>query len=170
MILTQRLELHSLPPAMVTALIHGDLNTARVLAPQYEITERTFSGDAHVLRLRNEQLSADPSEEPWLYRVAVLRSSREVVGRVGFHSPPNADGTVEIGYATAPKHRRLGFALEMARGSLNWGAERGARRCLASVRPDNEASLATIAHLGFVRIGEQIDEIDGLEWVYALEL
>jgi ribosomal-protein-alanine N-acetyltransferase len=170
LILTERLELHSLSPAIVAALIHGDLNTARALAPQYEITERTFSGDAHVLRLRNEQLIADPSEEPWLYRAAVLRSSREVVGRVGFHSSPNADGTVEIGYATAPKHRRRGFALEMARGLLKWGAERGARRCLASVRPDNEASLTTIAHLGFVCIGEQIDEIDGLEWVHALDL
>jgi hypothetical protein len=30
--------------------------------------------------------------------------------------------------------------------------------------------LATIARLGFVRIGEQIDEIDGLEWVRALDL
>ncbi len=36
--------------------------------------------------------------------------------------------------------------------------------------PNNGPSLATIARLGFVRIGERIDEIDGLEWVHALDL
>ena len=53
---------------------------------------------------------------------------------------------------------------------MGWGAAHGVRRCLASVSPHNKASLATIARPGFVRIGEQIDEIDGLEWIHALEL
>jgi len=30
--------------------------------------------------------------------------------------------------------------------------------------------LATIARLGFHRTGEQMDEVDGLEWVHALRL
>ena len=53
---------------------------------------------------------------------------------------------------------------------MAWGAAQGATRCLASVRPDNVASLATIDKLGFVKIGEQMDEIDGLEWVHRLNL
>jgi RimJ/RimL family protein N-acetyltransferase len=36
----------------------------------------------------------------------------------------------------------------------------------ASIRPDNVASLGTIAPFGFVRVGEQWDEVDGLEIVY----
>ncbi len=167
---TQRLELHTLSPAAVAAFVQGDLEAMRALTPEYEITDHTFSEDDHVLRMRHEQLTDDPSSEPWLYRAAVLRGSSTVVGRAGFHSPPNAGGTVEIGFRVASDHRRRGFALEMARGLLSWGDAHGARRCLASVRPDNKASLATIARLGFVRIGEQIDEIDGLEWVHALEL
>jgi hypothetical protein len=30
--------------------------------------------------------------------------------------------------------------------------------------------LRTIGRLGFVRTGEEVDEIDGLEWVFTLEL
>jgi RimJ/RimL family protein N-acetyltransferase len=167
---TDRLVLHSLPPALVALLAAGDLDAARATAPPYEVTLETFADDAHVLGMRHAQLTADPREEPWLYRVAVLRGTRQIVGRAGFHAPPDADGMVEIGYSVAPAFRRRGFALEMARGLMAWGAAHGATVCLASVRPDNAASLATISRLGFVKIGEQLDEIDGLEWVHSLTL
>jgi L-amino acid N-acyltransferase YncA len=36
----------------------------------------------------------------------------------------------------------------------------------ASIRPDNQASLATIRPFGFVQVGEQWDDEDGLELVY----
>jgi RimJ/RimL family protein N-acetyltransferase len=155
---------------MVAFLAAGDLEAARATAPPYEITPETFAGDAHVLAMRHAQLTADPLEEPWLYRVAVLRGRRQVIGRAGFHAPPDALGMVEIGYSVAPAFRKQGFALEMARGLIAWGAAHGARVCLASARPDNTASLATIARLGFVKTGEQLDDIDGLEWVHALTL
>jgi ribosomal-protein-alanine N-acetyltransferase len=167
---TPRLLLHSLPPDLLAVLVAGDWQAARATDPPYDITGATFAGDEQVLRRRLGQLVADRTEQPWLYRVAVLRGSRQVVGRAGFHAPPDADGMVEIGWSTAAAFRRQGFALEMARGLLAWGAQEGAAHCLASVRPGNVASLATVARLGFVRVGEQIDEIDGLEWVHRLDL
>ena len=139
------------------------------MAP-FPIEDDTFEADEHVLGLRHGQLTADPTEEPWLYRAAVLRETGRVVGRVGFHAPPDADGAVEIGYSVAPAHRRQGLATEMAVGLIGWGASQGARTCIASVRPDNAPSLALIRRLGFVRTGEQMDEIDGLEWVFELGL
>lgn len=170
MIETDRLMLHTLPPTLLALLVDGDLAGARATDPPYEITDETFVGDAHVLAMRLGQLAADPAEEPWLYRVAVRKGTRQVIGRAGFHAPPDAEGMVEIGYSVAPDFRRQGFATEMARGLMAWGAAQGATRCLASVRPDNVASLATIDKLGFVKIGEQMDEIDGLEWVHRLNL
>ena len=167
---TPRLRLWTLPPPLVALLVEGDLAGAAATDPPYEIGVETFSADGYVLALRHAQLLADPGQEPWLYRVAVRRGSRQVVARGGFHAPPDAAGTVEIGYSTAPPHRRQGYALELALGLLAFARERGAQRCLASVRPDNAASLATVARLGFVRTGEQIDEIDGLEWVHTLTL
>jgi RimJ/RimL family protein N-acetyltransferase len=166
---TPRLDLHTLAPALVAALTTKDLDAARALAP-FPIEDDTFEGDEHVLGLRHAQLTADPTEEPWLYRAAVLRETGRVVGRVGFHAPPDAAGAVEIGYSVAPAYRGRGLATEMAVGLIRWGAEQGATTCLASVRPDNAPSLAIIRRLRFVRTGEQIDEIDGLEWIFALSL
>lgn len=166
---TVRLDLQPLAPPLVAALVSHNLDRARTLA-DFPIEDDTFEGDEHVLGLRHAQLTADPTEEPWLYRVAVLRETGGVVGRIGFHAPPDSAGAVEIGYSVAPAYRRQGLATEMATGLIRWGAEQGAATCVASVRPDNTASLAIIRRLGFERTGEQMDDIDGLEWVFELPL
>jgi ribosomal-protein-alanine N-acetyltransferase len=162
---TPRLELVPLSPQLVAALVTGDLVTARGLA-SFRIEDETFAGDEHVLGLRHRQLQKDPSEAPWLFRPGVHRETGSVVGKVGFHAPPDADGAVEIGYRVATAYRRQGFAHEMAVGMLRWAAEQGARTAIASVRPDNTPSLRIIERLGFERTGEQMDDIDGLEWVF----
>lgn len=168
--MTERLVMHTLAPSLVAFLAAGDWNAARATEPPYDISDETFSDDEHVLLLRQAQLAKNPDEEPWLMRVAVLKGTRQVVGRCGFHEPPDAEGVVEIGYSVAHRFRRQGFAVEMAERLIAWAASRGCCACLASVRPDNAPSLATIAKLGFTKIGEQMDEIDGLEWVHRLDL
>ena len=47
-----------------------------------------------------------------------------------------------------------------------WAAEHGARVLRASISPDNEPSLALIDKAGFVEVGSQMDEIDGLELIF----
>ncbi len=158
-----------LPPALVAALVAGDLAQAAALAP-FPLDATTFAEDAYVLGLRHAQLTADPTEEPWLLRAAVLRETGEVVGRIGFHSRPDEAGEVEVGYSTAPAWRRQGIATEMLSGLLGWGAAHGVRRVLACISPDNVGSLRTVAPAGFVKIGEEVDEVDGIEEVHALEL
>ena len=54
------------------------------------------------------------------------------------------------------------------RGDDGLRAAHGATAFLLSISPDNAASLAIAAKLGFTRIGEQMDEVDGLEWVFRL--
>ena len=169
LITTDRLELHPLPLPLLDALLERDYARARALAP-FGLPDGAFDDDEHVLTLRQRQLRDDPSELPWLYRAAVLRSSGEVVARGGFHAPPDADGMVELGYRVHLAWRRQGLATELAAGLLGWAREQGAVRCVASTVPDNLPSQAVLARLGFVRTGEWIDEVDGLEWVFALEL
>lgn len=166
---TSRLRLVPLSPGLVAALVAGDLQRAQGLA-SFEVDEGTFAGDEHVLGMRHIQLTADPTEEPWLLRAAVSRDTGSVVGKVGFHGPPDHTGAVEIGYRVAPPCRRQGFAREMAVAMIWWAAEQGASSCLASVRPDNIASRRLIGRLGFERTSEQMDEIDGLEWIFTLPL
>ena len=164
-----RLDLHPLALPVLEALLAGDRGRAQALLP-FAVQADSFAGDAYVMRLRRDQLRADPSELPWLYRAAVLRSSGRVVGRAGFHAPPDADGTVEIGYHVHEAERRQGFATEIVRTLLVWAARQGARRCLGSTAPGNVASQAVLARFGFVRTGEQIDEVDGLELVFTADL
>jgi ribosomal-protein-alanine N-acetyltransferase len=169
LISTARLDLHPLLLPLLDALLEGDLAGADALAP-FPVRPSSFAGDDYVLRLRQGQLRADPAELPWLYRAAVLRETGEVVGRGGFHAPPDEAGTVEIGYRVLPQWQGRGLATELAGGLIDWGREQGAARCLATTVPENAASQAVLARLGFVRTGEQMDEVDGLEWVFSLAL
>jgi RimJ/RimL family protein N-acetyltransferase len=57
---------------------------------------------------------------------------------------------VDLGFAFLPGFRRQGYALEAASAVLGWARDsRGIRRCLAIATPDNAASLALLARLGF---------------------
>ena len=121
------------------------------------------------LAYRVRQVMADPSANPWLLRLAVLRATREIVGLVNFHAPPDAEGMVEIGYRVLPDHRRHGYAREMAGTMWAYAASHpGVRTLRATCTPDNAASRAIIEGAGFVLVGEQDDPEDGLELVYEI--
>ncbi len=165
---TPRLKLVSLTPSLLRAVAGGDLaEVARQLdAPVSAGWEEGVPAD-----LRLEQLAADPSEQPWLVRAVLTITPPLVVGSIGFHAPPDAGGRVEIGYDIAAAERRKGYAREAIQALLDWALATGrARTCVASVSPDNTPSLALIRAFGFRRVGEQIDEIDGLEWVFERPL
>jgi RimJ/RimL family protein N-acetyltransferase len=121
--------------------------------------------DRHVLGLRSRQIS-EGVDHRWLLRAVVTRAQPTMVGRIGFHGPPDADGVVEIGYRIGADHRRRGFGFECAQRLIE-SAERltHVSAVRASIAPDNAPSLRIAERLGFRRIGEQVDEIDGLELV-----
>ncbi len=125
--------------------------------------------DHSPLRYRVPQVVADPSVNPWLIRLAVLRSTDEIVGLANFHDRPDLLGMVEIGYRVLPGHRRQGYATEMARTMWTTAATHPDVRVLrAAVSPDNEASLAIIEGASFVHVGEQDDPDDGPELIYEI--
>lgn len=65
--------------------------------------------------------------------------------------------------------RRRGYATESVLAMMAWaGEEHGVRRFLLSISPDNDPSLGLAGKLGFQRIGSQIDEVDGEEYVFDL--
>ena len=116
--------------------------------------------------MRRDQLAEDPAAAPWLVRLVVTEPDGLVVGHAGFHGPPSSDGMVEIGYMIQPAHRRRGHARAAALGLIAFARAHGARTVRASISPDNVPSLALAASLGFVRVGEQWDEVDGRELVF----
>ncbi len=124
------------------------------------------------LQFRLAQLRDDPSVHNWLGRVMVLTEddgSRHVVGSIGFHGPPDEEGKLEIGYRVDPAYRNRGFARESATAMYRWAHDKhGVSTFVASVSPDNIPSLNLIEEYGYVLIGEQIDDIDGLELVFEM--
>jgi RimJ/RimL family protein N-acetyltransferase len=153
------------------ACLEGDLSRASDLIGA--TLPLDWPGDAaRTLRRRVRQLEANAAEQPWLLRAMVLRNpSRQLVGRIGFHAPPDARGSLEVGYGVERAYRRRGYASEATRAMLGWAtAQHGIRHFVASVAPTNVASLALVRRFGFVQTGAQWDDEDGEELVFELQL
>ncbi|MBI1774514.1 MAG: GNAT family N-acetyltransferase [Proteobacteria bacterium] len=172
---TTRLILRRMLPELMTAGLAGDLQRAEQLlgaAIPPDLVERPA-----VLRFALEQLAADPGYEPWSARALVLAGVGRMVGHVRFHSRPDPPylhpyvrDAVELGYTIFGADRRRGYASEAVETMMSWaGATHGVRRFVASVSPENAPSLALIARFGFRRIGEHVDEVDGLEHIFLRE-
>jgi RimJ/RimL family protein N-acetyltransferase len=96
-------------------------------------------------------------------------SSGDIVGHAGFHGPPDESGMVEIGYTIEPEFRRRGYARATVAALIAYASnDPSVTRVRASISPDNTASLATVRPFGFVQVGEQMDEIDGLELIFEV--
>ena len=166
---TPRLELVHLSVRAMRALLARDLVAAE-LEIGASIPEGFPDHLDHFLRYRLAQLDADPTILRWLARAMVLTDAagvRRVIGTIGFHGAPDEQGRLEVGYRIEPEYRRRGYTREAVRAMFDWAAaEEGVHRFVASIRPDNEASLGLAAGFGFVQVGEQMDEIDGLELVF----
>jgi RimJ/RimL family protein N-acetyltransferase len=123
--------------------------------------------------VRAQQLRLRPADAPWLLRAILLRTpdgGLQAIGYLNFHTGPDERGMVEIGYTLLPEARGHGYAIEAVRAAFEWATRsHGIHLFRASVAPDNERSLNLIAKLGFQQVGEQWDEVDGLELVFELD-
>ncbi len=165
---TPRFELVSMSLPFMQALRLRDLATAA--AEIGAAVPADMPDDLkHFLEYRIADLSADPTVQPWLGRAIVLDdgTGRRIIGSVGFHSPPDDRGQVEIGYRVEPDHRRQGVATEVVQALFDWAFhEHGVTRFRAATAPDNAASQAVLRRFGFRQVGVQIDEYDGPELVF----
>lgn len=156
-----------LSPSTMAALLADDLATARA---QSGVELGTLFVDDRAKWLWNyrlKQLETEPEAAGWIARAVVAEPGDVVVGYAGFHGPPDERGMVEVGYTVDPAHRRQGYATAILAAMLERAnAEPAVTVVRASISPDNEASLATIAKFGFVQVGDQWDDEDGLELLF----
>jgi RimJ/RimL family protein N-acetyltransferase len=165
----ERLILVSLSPEMIEQLLAR--TGAAVVPAGFAVPDGwPDEHDEGFLRMRHSQMEGDPEVQEWLVRAMVLTEGAlpRMIGHIGFHGPP-IDGAAELGYTVFPDYRRRGYALEAAGALMGWARKQhGVRRFIVSVSPENGPSLAMAAKMGFRKIGEQIDEEDGLEYVFEL--
>jgi RimJ/RimL family protein N-acetyltransferase len=173
---SKRLDLVSMSAEFLEASFSGNVAAAAKLlgtTPPEEWLQA--QGWPHI---RLEQLRADPSLQPWLLRAVILRSTGAMIGYVGFHTAPDpgylqpvAPGGVEMGYTIYPAFRQQGYATEAVAALMAWAErEHGVRRFVLSISPQNLPSQRIAAHFGFRKVGSHMDEIDGLEDIYLLEV
>jgi len=166
---SRRLDLVSMTPEAMVALLRGDLAGAET-AIGARIPEEWGSADWSWLRLRLAEYAEDPGALPWMARAMVRRGRwPRAVGDAGFHGRPGVEGIPEIGYEVDPEERRKGYATEAATALIEWAAdEHGVERVRACVGPWNKVSLRIVRRLGFRQVGVQMDEVDGEELVFEL--
>ena len=115
--------------------------------PDYPLPDTV---DALQLLLAAHEAMGTQADLPrwWVHEIRV---AGEVVGDVGFHGPPAADGpvVVEIGYAVVPSLRGHGVASRACALLLEQAWRDGAERVLADTEPDNLASRAVLRRNGF---------------------
>jgi [ribosomal protein S5]-alanine N-acetyltransferase len=139
---SRRLDLISMSPAFLKAsLIGRRVEAARLLGAGLPPEWPRPAG--RQLRRRLEQLTRDPTEQPWLLRAMVLRDDpdRPLVGYINFHAPPGPDGWVEVGYTVLPDFRCRGYAQEAVEALFDW-ATREASLISAAKGPTREGSRA----------------------------
>jgi len=79
-----------------------------------------------------------------------------VVGGIGFHHPPNADGCVEVGYGVVETRWNRGICTEALRSMVAFAERHGALRLDARSLPNNAASRRVMEKAG-LRFAEFTD-------------
>jgi RimJ/RimL family protein N-acetyltransferase len=171
---TPRLLLRLVPPAALRAGLAADREAvAEVLGAV--VPDDLIDGPT-VLRFAAARLAEDSAYLPWSARAILIKSSLEMVGHVRFHTLPDPDylqpyasEAVEFGYEVFAAHRRRGYAEEAVIAVMRWARQRSVKRFVLTVAPDNEPSTRLVAKLGFRHIGQHLDEVDGVEYIYLLD-
>lgn len=154
----------------IQALLASDKSSAETHLGYSVPQDWPDAHDQYFLELIAGKLLQNPTEQLWLIR-AVITHDKHMVGHVGFHKSPNPQGVIEIGYTIFPKFRGQGYALEAIQALMNWALQTGKiQKFRASVGPWNEPSLHIVRKLGFQQTGIQMDERDGEELIFELEV
>jgi len=170
---TGRLKLVSMTVPVLRSLIAGDCAGAEAAGGFKIPADCSLLGKkwvAHRLGL----IEADPLQHPWMYRAMVRKTDNLMVGFISFHhKAPDPDlaefspFAAELGYTVESDFRRQGFAKESVKAMMDWAErEHGVETFILSISPTNTPSLALAESLRFIKVGERMDEEDGLEYTF----
>ncbi|WP_191247620.1 GNAT family N-acetyltransferase [Amycolatopsis deserti] len=146
-----------LPADTYHALADGDLAAANRVAPveltPYFVNPRWLPGWGRA----SARVRADPGVADWL--AGAIAGPDGVVGRAGYHGPPDERSAVEVTYEIEPAWRRRGYA----RAALNALVARavgepGVHSVRAVIRPHNTASRRLVVTSGFIETGEELPD------------
>jgi ribosomal-protein-alanine N-acetyltransferase len=149
---TERLTLVALTPELTRAALEDRAKLEHILGAR---VPQTWPGADFARMLpRIARGSEEVSPGAALTRLIVHAADETLVGETGFHGPPDASGTVEVGYSIVPAYRGRGLGTEATRALIRDALARpGIRRITAECLDDNTASLRVLEKLGMRRVG-----------------
>jgi ribosomal-protein-alanine N-acetyltransferase len=114
----------------------------------------------------NEQLHQDPENSFW-WSPRLIVVDWLVVGMGGFKSPPDSNGSVEIGYGIVASQQKRGFATHAVDLLIREGFSKNEiQEIVAYTTPLNSASRRVLEKNTFVKDGSKIDPKDGEVWIW----
>ncbi len=159
-----QLHLDVVPEGVLHALADG---ATASLPLQYVSPYLAGSECLGLWRMRSMQIRNTPTDAPWVTRFIVDPDVTVPVGIAGFHGAPDDTGMVEVGYRVDPGHRRRGYARRSLETLLAVAKRHPTVHVVrATIAPNNAVSRRLVGRYGFVEVGEQWDDEDGLEIVY----
>jgi ribosomal-protein-alanine N-acetyltransferase len=157
------LRLVALPMPVLRALLAGDVSTAERLVGLPIPAE--LAGHLDIWRYMITLLTERPDNAGWTMNALVMDD--RIVGNAGFKGAPDASGEVELGYGILTDQRRRGHAV----GAVGLLLDRAAREpsvssVVATIAPDNAASVAVITRAGFEPAGDRMHPRWGRQLVF----
>ncbi len=120
--------------------------------------------DPHLSRLFHAIAQANShnlATEDWGGHLIIRREGRVIIGYAGFKGPPDAAGTIEVGYGIGDSYQRQGFATEAVAALIDWAFTQPAvRRVVAECLPDNAASIRVLEKLGMRQLAPAAEMLD----------
>lgn len=142
-----------LPLPVMLALRDGETARAESLIGLPIPSE--FAAQTDIWNFMVTLLDGRPENATWTMH-ALVRAD-EIVGNAGFKGAPDEHGEIELGYRILTAHRRQGLALAAARLMVARAElEPAVTRVLATISPDNAASIGVITQAGFTPDGDRM--------------
>jgi RimJ/RimL family protein N-acetyltransferase len=120
---------------------------------------------------RSLAIAAAGHPAPWATTFLIVNDEdKQIIGGCGFKTIP-LNGRVEVGYGVSPARQGNGAATAALKLLLHKAFEAGATEVLAEVTPTNLASTRVVKKLGFVQIGDRVDNDNEqvIQWVKRSE-
>ncbi len=158
MIRTQRLQLIPATVALALADLAGRAELERRLQATVPESWPPELYDAAAIEYTLQQLRQQPEPHGW-GQYYFIRAEPDlpsvVIGIGGYKAPPDAEGSVEIGYSVVPEYRRHGYATEATFGLVAHAfADDRVRQVIAETLPELVGSIGVLEKTGFTFVGE----------------
>lgn len=150
---TERLTLAPVEPSDAHVLLSGERQSDWT-------ADYPTEGDLVIARLiaDNPVVPVAGTKQYVPYKI-ILNASGQVIGGCGFLGPPDATGSVEIGYGLVPSQRGKGIATEAVDGLIAeaW-RDTAVEVVFALTDQDNEPSQGVLRRLGFQQVASEGEE------------